>query len=92
MIEKKLTFGVEDIEAIRVTCNRCKETISWNLDASPKEVGFNCPKCSTPWNGDLFDEWSAMGCLTKILQGIHGFCLKNKDNESVTVRIETDAP
>ena len=64
-VKTKLDFESEDIKAINLTCQKCRQVTAWSPVGEGRKIPEQCPWCRTLWiNGtgikrrhleDLFD-------------------------------------
>ena len=56
-IQKRITFGLEDVAAIRMTCRGCGAEYSLRGPAYPRDMPSGCLSCNKIWRDENSLRW-----------------------------------
>ncbi len=81
--ETHIRIGLDDIDAIYITCKKCEREIGQGLDANFRPFPNRCPWCQEFWGNNEVD-LTALKCFTDVLRR---FPELHKEKVVVTLRI-----
>jgi hypothetical protein len=86
-------IDLQDIRAIRLTCQRCRSTLSLNLTETVR-VPHACPNCNEDWVlfNDHMNTPDMADALARALKNYVGLTSANAGNARATVSVEITRP
>ena len=85
MVERRITFGLEDIKGVRLRCQGCRNEIVVRADRDRDyDLKERCPLCN--------EEWLTRKAVEHIKGMIHDFRYLRTEKVNFSIEIEIDAP